>query len=67
MVARGWGREKGKLVFNGIRFQFGEMKKSSRRMVAVTAQQCEYAHATELHSTDVENATFYVMYFLPQF
>lgn len=64
---QGLGREKGKLVFNGIQFQFGEMEKSSRRMVAVTLNSVNMPTPLNCALTDAENAMFYDMYFLPQF
>jgi hypothetical protein len=36
---QGLGKEKGKLAFNGAQFQFGEVKETPRRMVAVTVQR----------------------------
>lgn len=54
-------------MFNGIQFQFGEMEKSSRRMVAVTLNSVNMPTPLNCALTDAENAMFYDMYFLPQF
>lgn len=41
------GRGSGKLVFNGDRILFWE-KEFHRRLVVMSAQQCEYTNAAEL-------------------
>lgn len=37
VVAKGWGTENGELVFNGVDFHFGKIKKLWRQMMEMVA------------------------------
>ena len=50
VVTRGWGEGNGASVFNGTKFWSEKMKKLSRWMVAMAAQQCE-CNLIPLHCT----------------